>query len=85
VLAAGPAPDGQVEISVTDSGPGIPAELAKRLFEPFYTTKTSGMGIGLAISRTIAESHGGNLVAETNAGGGATFRLRLPMTRVRSG
>jgi C4-dicarboxylate-specific signal transduction histidine kinase len=67
-----------VEISVSDSGPGIPAEVLPRLFDPFFTTKESGMGMGLAISRAIVDAHGGRLTAENNAEGGATFRILFP-------
>ncbi len=72
------APDGQVELSVSDSGPGIAPDVAARIFEPFYTTKSSGLGMGLSISRTIAETHGGTLQVDADDGGGATFRMRLP-------
>lgn len=68
----------QAELAVLDAGPGIPpAELA-RVFEPFYSRKAEGMGIGLSISRSVAEAHGGSLVAENRAEGGACFRLMLP-------
>jgi C4-dicarboxylate-specific signal transduction histidine kinase len=69
---------GQVEISVCDSGPGIPAELSTRIFESFFSTKSDGMGLGLALSRSIAEAHGGQLTAENDPAGGARFRLTLP-------
>ena len=70
-----------VEISVADNGPGIPAELHRRIFDPFFTTKPvgAGTGIGLAVSRGIAEAHGGSLeLADAAAEGGACFVLRLP-------
>jgi two-component system, LuxR family, sensor kinase FixL len=68
-----------VEVTVSDTGPGIPVEVLPLLFDPFYTTKPSGMGIGLSISRTIIEAHGGRIWAENNAVGGATFRFTLPV------
>src|ERR1700722_8353736 len=72
-------------ISVTDSGIGLLAEDQPRLFEAFYTTKTEGMGMGLAISRSIVEAHGGRLWATPNAGPGATFQFVLPAPTPRAG
>ena len=69
--------DGMVEASVSDTGPGIADEVAAKLFQPFVTTKRQGMGVGLSISRTIIEGHGGSLSAEPNPGGGTVFRLTL--------
>jgi len=66
-----------LEIAVSDTGPGISDEVADRLFQPFVTTKASGMGVGLSICRTIIEAHGGRLTVERNGAGGATFRLTL--------
>jgi len=66
-----------VQIAVSDTGSGIPADDLARVFEPFFTTKSHGMGMGLPISRTIIEAHGGRLWAENNSGGGATFRFTL--------
>jgi signal transduction histidine kinase len=68
----------QVEVSVSDTGPGIASEALPRVFEPFFTTKTSGMGMGLAISRALVEAHGGRLWASEHAARGATFRFTLP-------
>jgi two-component system sensor kinase FixL len=68
---------GVVEISVADTGPGIAPTIAGQLFQPFITTKPEGMGIGLSISRTIIEAHGGHLWAEPNPDGGTTFRMTL--------
>jgi C4-dicarboxylate-specific signal transduction histidine kinase len=75
---AGPAP-AQAELAVLDAGPGIPPADLHRVFEPFYSRKAEGMGIGLSISRSVAEAHGGSLVAENRAEGGACFRLILPV------
>jgi signal transduction histidine kinase len=65
-------------ISVQDRGSGLDAGQQERLFEAFYTTKPHGMGMGLAISRSIIEAHGGRLWAESNQGPGATFSFSLP-------
>jgi PAS domain S-box-containing protein len=70
--------DQKVQVSVTDSGPGIGAEELPRLFESFYTTKENGMGLGLAIVRSIVNAHGGQIYAENDHDGGATFRFDLP-------
>ena len=76
-ISAQDADHGMVEISVADTGPGISEEIAAQLFRPFITTKAHGMGVGLSISRTIVEAHGGRLWVEPNPGGGAVFRLTL--------
>jgi PAS domain S-box-containing protein len=73
--------DGQVELAVIDSGPGIEPASLSRLFEPFYTTKPNGMGMGLSITRTIVEAHRGRIWAENIASGGAAFRIVLPIMR----
>ena len=70
--------DGQLLISVSDTGVGLPNERAEQIFNAFYTTKPQGTGLGLTISRSIVESHGGRLWATTNAGRGTTFHLTLP-------
>jgi signal transduction histidine kinase len=66
-------------VSISDSGPGIPAEKLNEVFDPFFTTKKQGMGIGLSISRTIVQAHKGRIWAENQNGGGAVFRLSLPL------
>ena len=70
--------DGQLLVSVSDSGVGLPGEDTERIFEPFFTTKPQGTGLGLSISRTIIESHGGRLWAAPNPARGATFHFTLP-------
>jgi signal transduction histidine kinase len=70
-----------VEIAVSDTGPGIPDEVARRLFEPFFTTKPQGTGLGLTIARQITEEHGGELAWDNRPGGGARFTIRLPVKR----
>jgi len=69
---------GRVRLEVTDSGSGVPAANLPLLFAPFFTTKPDGMGVGLAISRTIIDAHGGHIGAENNPDGGATFWFELP-------
>jgi two-component system, LuxR family, sensor kinase FixL len=71
------AADDMIEIAVSDTGPGFAGDTLAQLFQPFFTTKESGMGVGLSISRTIIETHGGRMWAETNGSGGATFRFTL--------
>ena len=77
VIAA--RPDGTfTEVSVGDSGPGIAPEILEQLFQPFVTTKSTGMGVGLSISRSIVESHGGRITCEPNVHGGTLFRFTVP-------
>jgi signal transduction histidine kinase len=68
-----------VEISISDSGPGIPPEKLAQVFDPFFTTKDQGMGIGLSIARTIILAHKGRIWAENQSGGGAAFHFTLPL------
>ena len=68
----------QVLLAVQDSGTGVDPDNAEQMFDAFFTTKPSGMGMGLSISRSIIEAHGGRLWASPNAGPGATFQLSLP-------
>jgi two-component system, LuxR family, sensor kinase FixL len=72
------AADDMIEIAVSDTGSGFAGDALANLFQPFFTTKETGMGVGLSISRTIIETHGGRMWAETNKSGGATFRFTLP-------
>lgn len=77
-VGARAAPDDMVEVFVSDTGHGISPKAAEQLFQPFMTTKAHGMGIGLSISRTIIEAHGGRIWVEPNPAGGTIFRFTLP-------
>lgn len=79
IVIAGVVDRGQAAIEVRDNGPGIPDEILPRIFEPFYTTKPDGTGLGLAISAGIVRDSGGELTAANRPGGGAVFRLTLPV------
>ena len=78
VAAVGASKD-EIAVSVSDSGPGIPQGTAKRIFDPFYTTKRAGLGVGLSISRAIIEAHGGRLSLLPNQDGGSVFQFTLPV------
>ena len=80
-VSTGPGTGGQVELAVIDSGQGIEPDTLPRVFQPFYTTKPDGMGMGLSIARTIIDAHRGRIWAENNASGGAAFRINLPAVR----
>lgn len=87
-LFVAPAEANMVAFSVSDTGTGVPGDIAPRLFEPFMTTKLHGMGVGLSISRTIVESHGGRIWTEPNEGGGSIFHFTLqaaPESRTDAG
>ena len=73
--------DNFAELSVSDRGPGIPEDKLKGIFEPFFTSKAEGMGMGLSIARTIIEAHNGTISAHNQAEGGAVFRIRLPLRK----
>jgi len=75
--------DGNVLLEVSDTGTGVPADRLQRIFEPFETTKGTGLGLGLSICRSIVAEHGGRLWAENNSGHGATFIVSLPASRLR--
>ena len=70
--------DGWIEISFSDSGPGIAPENLEKIFEPFYSTKVTGIGFGLAIAKMVVEKHGGTIIAQSEQGKGASFIIRLP-------
>lgn len=80
-ITTAPAPDGLVQVSVTDSGSGIAPNILAQLFRPFVTSKAQGMGVGLSVSRTIIEAHGGRLWAEPNPAGGTIFSFTLRAAR----
>lgn len=85
VVTAASAQDGMVEIMVSDTGHGILLEVLPRLFEPFVTSKETGMGVGLSISKTIVEAHGGRLWMEANPFGGTVFRFTIPTAKEAKG
>uniref|UniRef100_Q07NY0 histidine kinase n=1 Tax=Rhodopseudomonas palustris (strain BisA53) TaxID=316055 RepID=Q07NY0_RHOP5 len=74
-----PAEDGTVEVIIADCGPGLDPSMLDRMFQPFSTTKADGMGVGLSISQTIVQAHGGVITTEPNPGGGTAFRFTLPL------
>jgi signal transduction histidine kinase len=74
--------DDEVVVSVTDRGPGIPSEQIPRLFDRFFSTKPEGMGMGLAISRSLIEQHGGRIWVENASDRGAIFRFSIPLDKV---
>jgi two-component system, LuxR family, sensor kinase FixL len=78
VISSASAPDYMIEITVTDTGAGISPEISAQLFQPFITSKRHGMGVGLSISRTIVEAHGGLIAPRPNPGGGTVFSFTLP-------
>jgi signal transduction histidine kinase len=73
----------QILVSVSDTGVGVPPQLAQQIFDPFFTTKPHGTGMGLRISRSIVESHGGELWVVVVPGRGATFQFTVPATMGR--
>jgi two-component system sensor kinase FixL len=77
IIATARCDEDMVSISVADTGSGIAPEITSQLFQPFVSNKRHGMGVGLSISRTIVEAHGGQIGAEPNPGGGTIFRFTL--------
>jgi len=75
----GPAPGATVVVDVADDGPGLPADVAERVFNPFFTTKPQGSGLGLAIVRKIVDAHNGHIDMTTAPGQGTRFRVTLPL------
>ena len=71
--------EGWLELAVADDGPGIPPEVRERIFEPLFSTRPFGVGLGLPLVRRIVEQHGGELVVESSPGAGARFTIRLPV------
>jgi signal transduction histidine kinase len=69
---------GRLAIEVADRGPGVPPADRERVFEPFFTKKTRGTGLGLAVARRIVELHGGTIAVRDRSGGGAVFRVEVP-------
>ena len=81
-IAAAPVDAELLRVSVSDTGAGVGDDLADQLFQPFVTTKRSGMGVGLSISRTIIETHGGRIWFEPNPGGGTVFHFTVQRARI---
>jgi two-component system sensor kinase FixL len=77
-ISTGLRPDGAVEFAISDTGPGLSPEAREQLFQPFFTTKANGMGLGLSVCRRLIEAHGGTIEANSPPGAGATFRFQLP-------
>jgi len=78
IVSTAQVPENLVAISVSDTGSGISPEISAQLFQPFVTTKRQGMGVGLSISRTIIEAHGGSIAPHANPAGGTIFSFTLP-------
>jgi signal transduction histidine kinase len=78
-ITARPNSERQVIVSISDTGVGLPKESAEQIFDAFYTTKPEGTGMGLAITRSIVEAHGGRVWATANEGAGATFHFTFPI------
>src|SRR5439155_13430339 len=77
--------DGRVELSVVDNGPGMDDETSSQVFEPFFTKKARGIGLGLAVTRRIVEAHGGTIGVRSETGAGATFTVVMPVDAAPAG
>jgi signal transduction histidine kinase len=77
-ISSAMSPDGCLLVSISDTGVGLPPDLAEQIFDPFHSTKPQGTGMGLTITRSIVESYGGRVWATNNQGRGATFCFTLP-------
>ena len=78
ITIAGRSTDGRVRIDVTDTGPGIPREQVPQIFKLFFTTKSSGTGMGLAVAKKVVERHSGTITVESDIEKGTRFRIELP-------
>ena len=78
-ITASPRHDGYIEIALSDNGPGIPEDVRERVFEPFFTTRSQGTGLGLAVVRAVVRGHNGEVKVANSNYGGAQVTLRLPM------
>jgi FixJ family two-component response regulator/signal transduction histidine kinase len=83
-VSVAPAAAGRIEVAISDTGPGVAADHRAAIFEPFWTTRKEGLGLGLAICRSIVEAHGGAIGVEDNRDGGATFAVLLPAAEARA-
>ena len=75
----------RVEVSITDTGAGMPPEVVSNIFQPYFTTKETATGLGLAICQSIMQEHGGRIVADSTPGRGSTFTLQLPLEEAAPG
>jgi signal transduction histidine kinase len=74
-----------LEVSINDTGPGMPPEVVSRIFQPYFTTKETGTGLGLAICQSIMQEHGGCILADSTPGAGSVFTLQLPLQEIEPG
>jgi hypothetical protein len=83
-ISTGPSQTGGIVVAVRDSGPGVEPERLDQIFKPFYTTRNSGLGMGLSICRSIIDAHGGRLWTEANQPRGAVFQFTMPAAQESS-